>query len=179
MILNPRWEQFAQRVASGESATAAYRAIYKAPDKSAEAHGCRLVRNGKVSARIAEMQRASEESSVMSLQDKREFLALIVRTPIGRIDENSPLCQWFRRTTGRRASLSIRMPDKLQAIMLDARLAGELKGNTVTVNATASVTGYVMTPERIAELQARKRAAVERRRASLSLEQPRAAAVTA
>ena len=42
--------------ASGESATSAYRAIYKAATKSAEAHGCRLVRNGKVSARIAEMQ---------------------------------------------------------------------------------------------------------------------------
>lgn len=161
-----RHEQFAQRVASGETATAAYRAIYSAATKVAEANGSRLLRIAKVSARVAEMQRASATARVMSLQEKREFLALIVRTPIGQIDENSPLCQWFKRTTGRRATFEIRMPDKLQAIMLDARLAGELKGTSVTVNTAAPVSGYVLTEERRAELMAKKRAAMEHRLAA-------------
>jgi len=162
---NQRHERFAQLVAKGDSGGAAYRAIYGAKGASSHAAASRLLRIAKVSARIADIQRAAVGDSVMSLLEKRQFLALIVRTPIGQIDENSPLCQWFRRTTGRRPTFSIRMPDKLQAIMLDARLAGELKGNTVTVHATAAAGGDVLTEERRAELMALKRASVERARA--------------
>jgi len=90
----------------------------------------------------------------MSLEERRLFLAAIVRTPIGRVDETSPLCQFFRRTKG---GLHITMPDKLRAIELDARLAGELKGNTaiasVAVNAPGN--GYVLTEERRAVLMAK------------------------
>ena len=161
-LSNRRHERFAQLVAKGDSGGAAYRVVCGAKAASAHAAASRLLRIAKVSARIAEIQKAAVCASVMTLLEKRQFLALIVRTPIGQIDENSPLCQWFRRTTGRRATFSIRMPDKLQAILLDARLAGELKGNSITVQATAPANGYVMTAERLAELREKKRAAIER-----------------
>jgi hypothetical protein len=67
--------------------------------------------------------------------------------------------------------------DRLRAIELDAKLAGELKGDAVTVHATA-VSGYVLTPERQAEIAAKKRAATERRLARMGLEQPQAAELT-
>jgi hypothetical protein len=162
IVANPRWEQFAQRVASGESATAAYRATYKAPCKSAEAHGCRLVRNGKVSARIAEIQQAAATTAVMSLQEKREFLAAIGRTPIGEVDEHSPLCQHIHRTKTR---LRVTMPGKLQAIMLDARLAGELRGDSAPVKPTAVAGGYVMTEEQRLKIIALHRAEIEQMQA--------------
>ena len=160
-LSNRRHERFAQLVAKGDSGGAAYRVVCGAKAASAHAAASRLLRIAKVSARIAEIQKAAVCASVMTLLEKRQFLALIVRTPIGQIDENSPLCQWFRRTTGRRATLSIRMPDKLQAILLDARLAGELKGDTFTLHATAPASRYSMTEERRAELMARHRAALE------------------
>jgi hypothetical protein len=43
----------------------------------------------------------------MRLREMRLFLAAAIRTPIGSIDERSPLCQFFRRTE---RSLTIVMP---------------------------------------------------------------------
>lgn len=160
-IRNHRHERFAQLVATGEAGAAAYRQTYGTRGASAEAAASRLLRNDKVSARIAEVQRASAAEGVLTLREKREFLALVVRTPIGQIDENSPLCQWFRRTTGRRPSLEIRMPDKLQAMMLDAKLAGELNGTPPRMDAGAAGGGHVITEEELRELRAQKRAAIE------------------
>ena len=137
ILTNARWEQFAQRVASGETATSAYRAIYHAAAKSAEAHGCRLVRNGKVSARVAELQGEAAKACVMTLTQRRELLARFAQSSAER--------------TG----------DRIRALELDAKLAGELKGDSVTVNATAvSGSGYVMTDADRARIMAKKQAAI-------------------
>lgn len=96
------------------------------------------------------------------MREKRLYLAAVVRTPICDADESSSAIRIFHRT---KTSLRIVMQDKVKAIMLDARLAGELpssrgKGN---VRASASGPGYVLTEERRAELMAMKRRTVERR----------------
>lgn len=159
IIANQRHERFATLVATGQSGAAAYRSCYRARGASAEANASRLLRNDKVRTRIAELQTATATAAVMSLEEKRLFLAAIVRTPIGRVDEHSPLCQFFRRTKG---GLHITMPDKLRAIELDARLAGELMGNTATANVAvkAQVNQYVVTEERRLELIERRRIAL-------------------
>jgi len=59
----------------------------------------------------------------MTLIQKREYLARIVRTPIAQVDEKSDLCQRFMRTA---RVCSKEMPDKLCAIELDCQLAGHL-----------------------------------------------------
>ena len=141
-LTNTRWEQFAQRVASGESATSAYRALYKAAPKSAEAHGCRLVKSGKVSARVAELQAEAAKACVMTLTQRRELLAR------------------FAQSEGERTA------DRIRALELDAKLAGELKGDSVTVNATAvSGRGYVLTEADHARIRAKKQAAIAWERA--------------
>ena len=131
-LTNPRWEQFAQRVASGESASVAYRALYKAALKSAEAHGCRLVRSGKVSARVAELQVEAAKACVMTLTQRRELLARFAQS------DNE------------------RTADRIRALELDAKLAGELKGDSMTVTATA-VSGHVITEEQRARIMALRR----------------------
>lgn len=164
ILANHRHERFAALIATGQSGAAAYRSCYRARGASAEANASRLLRNVKVRQRVTELQKATATVAVMNLEEKRRFLAAIVRTPIGRVDEHSPLCQYFHRT---KTSLRITMPDKLQAILLDARLAGELKGNTATASVTVNApgNGYVLTPERQAELMAKVRAAREWMRA--------------
>jgi len=152
IVANARWEQFAQRVASGDSASAAYRAAYGAKQASAEAAGSRLLRNVVVSSRVAELRKqaggagAIEEAKVaarvackvvLTLAKKRELLHALA--------------------TARK--LDVR--DRLRAIELDAKLAGELKGDSVTVNATAVASGYALTEEKRADLMARRRAALE------------------
>lgn len=59
----------------------------------------------------------------LSKHEKRAFLARIVRTPIGDVSAASDLCQEHTVTEG---MTKVKMPSKLQAIELDAKLAGEL-----------------------------------------------------
>ncbi len=165
ILTNPRWEQFAQRVATGESATSAYRALYNASTKSAEAHGCRLVKSGKVSARIAELQGEAAKTCVMTIATRRELLARFAQ------------------------SETERTADRIRALELDAKLAGDLKGDSMTLNATAVSAqmlteeqkakimelrregvrwdaGGILTDEERAGLMAKKQAAIARRRAA-------------
>jgi hypothetical protein len=64
VILNARQELFAQAVAAGKPASPAYREIYGCSLKASEAHGPRLVGNGRVKARIAQLlaQNAAAQS---------------------------------------------------------------------------------------------------------------------
>jgi hypothetical protein len=160
MILkHARWERFAQLVAKGESGSAAYRECYGAQGASAEVSASRLLRNVKVRERISDLQAAAGVEAVMSLREMRLFLAAVVRTPIGSIDEHSPLCQSFQRT---QRGFTRTMVDKLRALELDARLAGWLKGNTLTANVqvNASENWPVLTEERRAKLIELRRAAM-------------------
>ena len=134
-LKNPRHEKFAQQVAIGEPASRAYRTIY-AQERNADVLGPKLAAKPLVAQRIAEIretvQRGDLTGAFMTLIEKRKFLALIIRTPCGHIDENSPLAQLVEYEALRggkegRQLIRIKMPDKLRAIELDAKLAGEFK----------------------------------------------------
>lgn len=157
-ILNPRWEQFAQRVASGESAAAAYRAAYGAKGASAEAAASRLLRNVLVPLRVAELRKQAAGASAV---EEAKTAARAAGKVVLALAKKRELLAGF--ATARK--LSVR--DRMRAIELDARLAGELKGDAVTVNATA-VSGYVLTEAHRAELIEMKRASDERNRARMS-----------
>ena len=77
MILpNQRHEKFAQRVASGESATAAYRLVY-AKAKNADVMGPRLLGNVGVRARVAELQSRSATGATLTMPQMREIACAI------------------------------------------------------------------------------------------------------
>ena len=135
-LANPRREKFAQHVATGESATAAYRLVY-AKAKNADVMGPRLLGNVGVRARVAELQSRSAIAATLTMRQRREIACAIA------------------------TDSTARASDRLAAIMADARLAGELKGDSLTVSATASANGYVLTEEHRAELMERRREALE------------------
>ena len=168
-ILNPRWEQFAQHVASGESATAAYRAAYGAKGASAETAASRLFRRVEVSLRVAELRKHAAGASAV---EEAKTAARVAGKVVLALAKKRELLAGF--ATARK--LDVR--DRMRAIELDARLAGELKGDAVTVSATATVGVNVLTEEERAELMAAKRRSIEYRRAGMALEQPRTAALT-
>ena len=148
LLSNPRHERFAQLVATGQSAAEAYRAVYGAKGKAAENSGSRLLGNVGVSARIAELQQKAAEKAVLTLVEKREFLRRVVMTAIRDVDERSNLCQSVECTDKGR---KFRMPDKLRAIELDAKLAGEfLEQSDVNLTVHASLSAE----ERAARLKA-------------------------
>ena len=72
-----------------------------------------------------------EIGAFLTASERREYLARIVRTPIGLVNEQSDLCQYAEFTEQGR---KIKMPDKLTALKLDAQLCGDLNANETTVN---------------------------------------------
>lgn len=154
--LSSRQEKFAQIYASGTKATEAYVAAY-GPVKGAEVSASRLLSTAKISGRVKALQALAAEAAVLTLADKRKYLRSVVMTPLGHVDETSVLCQSaeylvtggvrgrLRRghsesgneeTEPEMTTVKIKMPDKLKAIELDAKLAGELKAEPVKIEAS-------------------------------------------
>lgn len=131
--LNARQRKFCELIVDGSSQARAYLdAGYQLskPDY-AWSHSSRLIRNGKIQAYIEELRKDAETSAVCSLAEKRQFLAQIIRTPIGEVDENSPLAQEKTvRHEGEGATVEkIKMMSKADAIKLDNQLAGHGVGD--------------------------------------------------
>jgi len=66
VLKNSRHEKFAQELAKGKSQLDAYRAAGFKPNES---HASRLVSNGKVAARVAELKNAAAEKAVVTAAD--------------------------------------------------------------------------------------------------------------
>ena len=132
VLKNPKHERFAQAVATGSSGAEAYRKHVsggKCSNATAEVTSCQMLRDGsKVALRVSELREElaerSKEKAFLSFDEKRNFFAMIVRTPIGEIDHTSPLCQERTYIVGQEEdSVKVKMPDKLRAIQLDNDLA--------------------------------------------------------
>lgn len=134
VLKNPKHEAFAQAVATGSSGAGAYLVHIskgKCSRATCEVNSCQLLRDGtKVALRVSELREElaerSKEKAFLSFDEKRNFFAMIVRTPIGEIDHTSPLCQERTFIEGQEeTSVKVKMPDKLRAIQLDNDLAVE------------------------------------------------------
>ena len=66
VLKNARHEKFAQELAKGKSQVEAYRLAGFKPNES---HASRLVANGKVAARVAELKAAAAEKAVVTAAD--------------------------------------------------------------------------------------------------------------
>lgn len=124
-LANKRHEAFALAVASGMGGTAAFRKVSgraRSGDSVMANKWLRLVKN-----RVEELQRATETANTLTMQERREFIARLIRTPIAQIDEHDPLCQSVKYVENERgSSREYRVADKVSALMDDAKLAGEL-----------------------------------------------------
>lgn len=149
-LQNKRHEQFAHAVARNENAAEAYRKLYGVSEKSAAECASKLTRHTKVSTRISELRSRAEAlltksmekqadklaeidfGTVLTIAEKRAFLAAVVRTPLGKLNSMSALIHSLE-TVGNCGPDSDEVPinklkahDKLRAIELDSKLAGEL-----------------------------------------------------
>ena len=120
ILANARHELFAQAVASGKSASEAYRRS-GGKGKNADVQAAKLVVSGSICERVAELKEAQSQKSELSRDRLREFLTEVILTPAGKVDEQSRLCQSCKITPEFR---EIRMPDKLAAAAQLAKLCG-------------------------------------------------------
>jgi hypothetical protein len=65
ILKNARHEKFAQELACGKTAREAYKVAGYVPD---DGHASRLAGNGKVATRVAELQQAAAEKSLMTTE---------------------------------------------------------------------------------------------------------------
>lgn len=85
-----------------------------------------LARVAWFAKRVEEQLKEEAEDVVMTIVEKRKFLARVVRTAAGELTEDSDLCQeWSESVSEMGSSKKVKMPDKLKAIQIDNDLAGE------------------------------------------------------
>ena len=137
--LKPRQARFCHLLSLGMPTGQAYieagylRKDGKIPDaREAMHHGCRLLSEPKVKQYLSSLRETAFLANVLSLAEKRSFLADVVRTPIGGVDVNNKLASGVRYMKGEMVEL--KMPDKISALKLDAQLAGELVESKSQVN---------------------------------------------
>lgn len=114
ILKNQKHERFAQLIAIGKAASAAYAEVYGKKGASADASASRLTRNVKVSARVAKLQQKAAEKAVLTLARKRELLREMAEgeRPTKRIEDADGPTEVF---------------EAVKAIELDAKLAGEFR----------------------------------------------------
>lgn len=135
--VNKRQADFCRFVAAGMPQGRAWElAGYKCSSrKNADICASKALKLPQVAAYLRSLKEAAWAKDVLTLAEKRKGLADIWRTPIGEIDANHPLAQEVKRKThtdkdgNTFTEETIKMPGKLDALKLDAQLAGELKDN--------------------------------------------------
>lgn len=145
VLSNQKHEAFAQLVATGEAAGAAYRQIYpSASAATAETTGPELLRKPQVKARVEELQEAGASKAVFTLATTIEYLEEILVTPIGEVDEGHRLCQELSETsTESGTTRKVKMPGKLEAIEKLIKLRGWYKPDKVEHSGTVAVSHQV------------------------------------
>lgn len=128
---NPQHLKFADFVLNGDKPAKAYqKAGFQAKTAASRATNAgRLLKNADISAYIHAMQQASTTAKVLTLQQKREFLARVVLTPLLKIDPHGAdgdLIMKYRNTvTEDGGVVEIVKVDPLKAIEMDNKLSGD------------------------------------------------------
>ena len=129
--LNSKQLQFCYNLAEGMNQTQAYMKAYEdSTEETARANGHKLLTNADIKLKVDELRKIHDDSRVLSLQEKREFLAGVVRTPLKGIDANSPLIQDISvtKTTNKNGEITItsklKLVSKADAIKIDNAMMG-------------------------------------------------------
>lgn len=126
--LNKRQQLFCHYLTEGESQARAYlKAGFKANTiQQAGSNAIRLMRTERVSSYLSKLKEVQFTKQALSYAEKRAFLARAVRTSVGEIHEGSDLAQEVTITEGKEGtSRKVKAVDKLRAIELDSKLAGD------------------------------------------------------
>jgi hypothetical protein len=132
-MLSAQQQRFCAVYATDGNAAAAYRAAYpSSSEAAANTSASRLLKNADIQAEVSRIRNAATGvvgTAVLSIAEKRNFLARLVRARVAELGSDSDLWQSIKTTD---AGAEYRLPDKLRAIETDNDLAGD--GSTATGN---------------------------------------------
>jgi len=124
--MTEKHHKFVEGVANGLHYAKAYLIAYPgASERSAISGGSRLMKRDDVKEELRKFRERAQEvggGALLSLVEKRMFLARLVRAKVAETDQNSDL--WNSIEFGK-DGIKMKMPDKLAAIKADNDLAGE------------------------------------------------------
>lgn len=124
---NPQHDQFARLLADGMAMGKAYEQVYPGTnERSARAQACLLTERPEVLKRIEELLEATEEDAIWSLAERLDYLRAVATTSYAEITAESPICRGVRCTAH---GIEFRMPNKLAAVALYGKLAGDADRN--------------------------------------------------
>jgi len=129
--LNTRQRKFVENYVNkglsiAESVRRAGYSIASGKIEDASSYGCKLLRQDRVKAYLAKLKEKQFSKDVLSMAEKRAYLARAVRTPVGEITEASDLAQEVTFSEGKEgSSRKVKAVDKLKAIELDSKIAGD------------------------------------------------------
>lgn len=140
--MTEKQKAFARGLFEGLSQRAAYKKAYDCStkkDKTVDELASRLASNAKVQSYLNELNKEVEMSAVLSRQERMEWLSDVVRTPIGKVDENSSLCQSHSVTESEFGStIKVTMPSKLAAITELNKMDGAYEPEKIEVKSELS-----------------------------------------
>ena len=127
--LTERQKKYAMNRAMGMSLSKSYYgANYETTTtKKASVRGARIEKLPHVKKYIEELRKSEWLQNVMSLEEKRSLLAEVARIKPSEITEDSPMASISIDAEGNRSIQGPKISDKLKAIELDAKIAGELR----------------------------------------------------
>ena len=124
-IATEKKKEFARLLVESKLSKAdAYRKAYNRKDMSNDAASkaaSRLSKDGEVLRMIDELNAQLDRSAIATKQECLEFLTAVLRTPIGEVGEDSPLCQEVAYTD---SGMRKKMPGKIEAVRELSKLAG-------------------------------------------------------
>jgi hypothetical protein len=141
---DPRHQRFADLVLAGEPAAKAYQeAGFKAKSAQSRATSAsRLLKNAHISRYMEAIRQKAAEGAVATVRYKREFLFLIMDTPLMAIDPNDPKRKHGRLVKKFKASefgYEIEKHCPLKAIELDNKLSGDDADSNATAALAAAI----------------------------------------
>lgn len=140
--LTEKQKVFARGLFEGLSQRDAYKKAYDCStkkDKTVDELASRLARNVKVRMYLDGLNCEVERSAVLSRQERMVWLSDVVRTPIGKVDENSSLCQSHCVTESEFGTTTkVTMPNKLAAITELNKMDGAYEPEKIEVKSELS-----------------------------------------
>lgn len=101
---NPRYERFAQELAQGISQRKAYRAAFPASerwkDETVDSKASNLAKDGKVSARVKELQEASASKAIKTARQRKEWLSSIMDNEAEEMQHRLKACDMLNKMEG-------------------------------------------------------------------------------
>lgn len=94
----------------------------------------------KIQEELAVQAQQEVDNEFLTFEEKRKFLAKVVRTPVAKVDEHDALASEVKESPD--GTKTIKMPDKLKAVELDSRLVGDFK-DKVTVDVSEKVLSFI------------------------------------